>query len=75
MILLKITHIRKAGYCVRGARAWAKRHNIDFTYFLQNGLPVEQFEATGDPFALASCKVAREEAALQNQGADNGQEQ
>lgn len=74
MILLKIQHIRKAGYCVRGARAWAKRHNIDFTYFLQHGLPVEQFEATGDPFALASCKVARDEARLEQEAA-NGQEQ
>jgi len=75
MILLKISHIRKAGYCVRGARAWALRHNIDFSYFLQNGMPVEVFEAIGDSFAMHACRVAREEAALQEKEASNGQEQ
>lgn len=75
MILLKINHIQTAGYCVRGARYWARRHNIDFTEFLRNGMPVEIFETIGDHFAMHVCRVAREEHAANQQEVNNGQEQ
>lgn len=71
VIRLHIRHIRQAGYCASGARAWAKRHNINYTEFLQNGIDVEVFEQIGDHFAMHVCHLAREEAAQQE--VSNGQ--
>lgn len=65
-IMLRIHHIRQAGYCARGARAWAKRHNINYTQFLQDGIDIEVFEAIGDHFALEVCAVARKEHEVKN---------
>lgn len=77
MIRVYLRHCRKAFQgpntmnCSRGMRIWAERHNINYTLFLQEGLPVEVLEATGDAFALEACRLAREEHA--KQGVSNGQ--
>ena len=72
MILLRIHHIHAAGYCSRGARAWAARHNVNYTQFILHGIPVERIEAFGDAFCIAVCKVAREEHAAKQQEVNNG---
>ncbi|MBS0212300.1 MAG: hypothetical protein JSR26_03850 [Proteobacteria bacterium] len=46
-----IAHIRAAGLCARGARAWAARHGFDWSAFLRDGVSVARLEALDDPFA------------------------
>lgn len=36
-----------AGYCVRGARAWFKSHDLNFREFIRTGLPRQEFLDTG----------------------------
>lgn len=71
MILLHIKHIHQGGYCSRGARTWAARHNINYTQFVLHGIDVEIIERIGDAFALHVCQLAREEHAAQ-QEVNNG---
>jgi hypothetical protein len=58
-------HIREVKLCARGAREFAKRNGIDWSDFLQNGVPCSTLEATGDSFALKVAELAR--------GSQNGQ--
>lgn len=51
-MIVTIQDIRDAGFCARGAREWARRHNYDFRDFLQHGMPIERMEAFGDHFCL-----------------------
>lgn len=53
----------KGGLCRGGTRAWAKRQGLDWSDFVRNGIDAEKLEATGDPFAIAVVKWARECAA------------
>lgn len=71
MIMLRIHHIHDCGYCSRGARAWAQRHNFNYTEFLTVGINVERIEEVGDHFAIEVCQYARREHATQ-QGVSNG---
>ena len=51
--------------CVRrNARAWFNRRGWDWSAFVRNGRPLEDFRATGDAFALALVQAveAREAA-------------
>jgi hypothetical protein len=74
MTQMHIRHIRAAGFCARGAREWARRHNINYTEFLQHGIDCDLLEKTGDHFALTVCRLAREEEEAQNKGeVNNGQ--
>ena len=50
----------KPGFCARGMRAFAQRHDIDLRAFARDGIPAATLEATGDAFALALVKWARE---------------
>lgn len=52
-------HIRQAGMCAHGIRAFANRHGIDFKEFVENGLPVSVLEATGDAMALKVVEIAK----------------
>ena len=59
VILVNMSHVRTAKMCSRGARAFFKKHGLDWSKFLKEGLPVEEIEATGDGMALKVAKVAR----------------
>lgn len=72
MILLHPHHIHKAGYCSRGACAWAKRYNINYTQFVMHGIDVTLIEAVGDAFAMEVCKIARDEHAAKEKEQGNG---
>lgn len=48
------------GYCRDKSKAWARAHGIDWRDFVRNGIEAETLEATGDAFALALVKHARE---------------
>lgn len=51
---------RRPGFCRGQSRAWAQRHGLDWRDFVRNGIEAETLEATGDAFALALVKWARE---------------
>jgi hypothetical protein len=56
-LIITITDARRAGYCVRGIKAWAERHQFDFRAFLANGISANELLTAGD--ALATRVVAR----------------
>ena len=58
-IVVRMEHVRASKMCSRGARAFFKRHNLDWNTFIRDGIPVEQIEATGDAMALKVAEVAR----------------
>lgn len=58
-VIVRMRHVRMATQCSRGARAWFKRHGLDWTRFLREGIAAEQLEATGDAMAMKVCEVAR----------------
>lgn len=60
MILVWPTDLNSLGYCHRGARAWFARHGLDWSGFVQNGLPVETFEAIDDAMAARLAAFVRE---------------
>lgn len=47
------------GFCSRGARAWFKRHGMDYIDFVRNGIAEEKLLATGCGFAHALVEHAR----------------
>lgn len=59
MTTVRMEHVRKARMCSRGARAFFKRHGLDWHKFLRDGLPAETIEATRDAMALKVVEVAR----------------
>lgn len=60
---------RRPGFCSRGTRQLAAKYGFDFADFARNGIESERLEATGDPFALALVKWARE-CEAQQEGAN-----
>lgn len=60
-VVVRMRHIRQARLCARGAREWFTHHGLPYSRFLDEGLPVEVIEATGDKMALDVARVARDE--------------
>lgn len=59
-VIVRMEHMRKAQFCSSGVRAFFKRHDLDWSDFLKNGIPAEKLAATGDAMALQVIEVARE---------------
>lgn len=57
-VLVTIAHVRAAGLCVHGTRAWFARQGLDFRAFLARGLPASVLLATGDAMAARVVEVA-----------------
>lgn len=57
--LVTMAHVRQARMCSRGARAFFRRHGLDWRLFLTQGLPASVIAATGDAMALRVVEVAR----------------
>lgn len=51
--------MRALGQCNRGARAWFARHRLDWSRFIDQGLPAPVLLATGDALAQDVVAVAR----------------
>lgn len=51
---------KRPGFCRNQAKAWGRSHGFDWSDFVRNGIASERLEATGDAFALALVKWARE---------------
>ena len=60
-----VTHgdMRRLGYCNRGARDWFARHQLDWSLFIDQGLPAPMLLATGDSMAEDVVAAARERIA------------
>lgn len=58
---VRTRHLRQAKLCHNGARQWFAARGWSWADFVQNGRPVEDFEATGCPLAARLAKAAREE--------------
>lgn len=61
-LIITMRDIRAAKMCSRGARTFFKRHGLDWTDFLKNGIPAWKLAATGDAMALQVVEAAREAA-------------
>lgn len=55
-----IKHARMAGYCSRGMRTFAERHNISWIRFLKEGVDEKLLLSTKDAMALHIVEKARE---------------
>lgn len=49
------------GYCVKGMRLFASRHNLDFETFAREGIDAEVLRATGDEMALKIVEEAEKD--------------
>ena len=58
-LIVTIAHVRAAGLCVNGSRAWFARHGLDFRAFLREGLDADILPATGDAMALRVVEHTR----------------
>ena len=58
-VIVTMRDVRAAGMCSRGPRAFFKRHGLDWNRFLEEGIPAEELEATGDALAMQVVEVAR----------------
>jgi hypothetical protein len=60
-VIVRISHVRKARLCNRGAREWFARQGWNWQEFLDNGIDADLLIATGDPYALRAVEAARDE--------------
>lgn len=60
-LIVTIAHVRAAGLCVNGSRAWFERHGLNFRAFLREGLDADTLLATGDAMAQRVVDYARNE--------------
>jgi hypothetical protein len=58
-MIVTVSHVRQAKYCMVGARRFFKRHNLDWSDFLRNGIEEDVLKQTGDAMALKVIEVAR----------------
>lgn len=49
------------GFCVRGIKAWAASHGLDFEDFVRNGIKASTLIATGDTLALQVVERMKKE--------------
>lgn len=59
-MIVRHSDLRALGYCNNGARDFFKKHNLDWTEFVKNGLPEEQFIETGDAMAIRLVEFTKE---------------
>lgn len=59
-VIVKMEDMRSLRYCSRGIREFFERHNLDYSDFLQHGIPgKELLSASGnDAMAAAAVEVA-----------------
>lgn len=57
---IKIDDIRRAGHCVKGAREWFARHDIDFRTFISHGISAREFLEKGDALSARIVRVTME---------------
>lgn len=63
MTTVRMRHVREAGYCAAGARAWMRRHGFDWARFLREGIDAREIERVDDAMAARVIRQARMGAA------------
>lgn len=58
-VVVTFKDIRACRMCSGGTRDFFRRHGMDWNRFLAEGLPEEQFIATGDAMAMQVVEAAR----------------
>jgi hypothetical protein len=58
-MLVTVHHARRAGYCIKGCRAFAQRYGLDWRQFVRQGIDAEKLESTGDAMAKKAVEIAR----------------
>lgn len=58
MMMAKLEHARRLGYCARGMRRWFEGRQYTWADFIGPGVPVEWLRATGDAMAQAVADEA-----------------
>lgn len=66
--VVRISDIREARLCMRGARKWFENYGLSWSDFLANGISADDLEATGDPLAFRVTKITRREFANGRRG-------
>jgi len=65
-VVVTFEDCRSLRLCARGCRAWFATNGLDWTAFLQNGLPASELRKTGDHL----CEQVIEEAERRARHAD-----
>ena len=58
-VIVTMKDIRACRMCSGGTREFFKRHGMDWNKFIKDGLPEEEFIATGDSMAMQVVEAAR----------------
>jgi len=58
-VIVTIKDIRACKMCSGGTRKFFARHGMDWNKFIKEGLPEEDFIATGDSMAMKVVEAAR----------------
>lgn len=58
-LIITMEDVRATKMCSSGTRKFFKRHNINWSDFLKNGVSAKVLENTGDAMALRVVEVAR----------------
>lgn len=66
MILARLEHARRLGYCARGMRRWSVGRPFTWAEFIGAGVPVDDLRATGDAMAQAVADEAERDYARRN---------
>lgn len=59
-MIVTLTDLRAAKMCSGGTRAFFKRHGLEWSDFVKNGIDSEVLENTGDAMAIRLVEVASE---------------
>lgn len=65
-VKITVTDVKKAGICMREARAWCARNNISLSELLSGGVDAQQFWDTGDGYAQLIVRRKLEREGLTN---------
>lgn len=59
-MMITIKDVRQAGHCVRGAKEWCERNDLDFRRLIGDGLTAREVAATGDEHGLRTVRLKLE---------------
>ncbi len=60
-MIIRMKHLRAAGYCNREPRIFFQRQGWSWQEFLDHGIDSELVEATGDALALKVVEIVRQD--------------
>ncbi len=59
--IVRMKHIRAAKLCAGGARRWFQAHDLNWSDFLENGIPSSILGQWGDPMAERAIAAAKKD--------------